>query len=169
MLRGSQNRAPRRKLIPNLFSNILKVIAESDRPLTQHEIVEAVSQRMERSDEELKRQITVNLHDALITGYLRVKNFRYSIVPNGLDPNEPRESRNRQLTLTEVMNVQNANEDATQATTSAEAEQAAEVAAVASLQAETEIASNEDEAVEIPESRETVNPSMDIEEEEKPQ
>ncbi|TDG40471.1 hypothetical protein AWZ03_013108 [Drosophila navojoa] len=89
------NQAPRRKLIPNLFSSILRVVAESDRPLTQHEIVEAVSERLERSDEELKRQVTVNLHDALIYGYLRVKNYRYSIVPSRLDPNEPREqSRN---------------------------------------------------------------------------
>lgn len=71
------------------------MVAESDRPLTQHEIVEAVSERLDRSDEELKRQVTVNLHDALIYGYLRVKNYRYSIVPSRLDPNEPREqSRN---------------------------------------------------------------------------
>ncbi|EDW06044.1 uncharacterized protein LOC6585574 [Drosophila mojavensis] len=85
------NQAPRRKLIPNLFSSILRVVAESDRPLTQHEIVEAVSERLDRSDEELKRQVTVNLHDALIYGYLRVKNYRYSIVPSRVDPNEPRE------------------------------------------------------------------------------
>ncbi|KAH8396266.1 hypothetical protein KR222_007023, partial [Zaprionus bogoriensis] len=82
---SNPNQAPRRKLIPNLFTNILKVIAESDRPLTQHEIVEAVSERLERSDEELKRQITVNLHDALIYGYLRVKNYRYSIVSNQME------------------------------------------------------------------------------------
>lgn len=82
------NQAPRRKLIPNLFTNILKVIASSDRPLTQHEIVEAVAERLERSDEELKRQITVNLHDALIYGYLKVKNYRYSIAPSVLDLND---------------------------------------------------------------------------------
>ncbi|XP_034487987.1 uncharacterized protein LOC117792106 [Drosophila innubila] len=93
MRQNSPNQAPRRKLIPNLFSSILNVIAESDRPLTQHEIVEAVSERLERSDEELKRQITVNLHDAIIYGYLKVRNYRYSIVPSRLDPNEPRESQ----------------------------------------------------------------------------
>ncbi|XP_017133319.1 uncharacterized protein LOC108149916 isoform X2 [Drosophila elegans] len=58
MLHSSYNRAPRRKLIPNLFSNILQVIAEADHPLTEPEIVEAVSDRLDRSDEELKRQIT---------------------------------------------------------------------------------------------------------------
>ncbi|KAM8719574.1 hypothetical protein ACLKA7_005760 [Drosophila subpalustris] len=88
MRQNSPNQAPRRKLIPNLFSSILNVIAESDRPLTQHEIVEAVSERLERSDEELKRQITVNLHDAIIYGYLKVRNYRYSLVPGSVDPNE---------------------------------------------------------------------------------
>ncbi|XP_017133318.1 uncharacterized protein LOC108149916 isoform X1 [Drosophila elegans] len=88
MLHSSYNRAPRRKLIPNLFSNILQVIAEADHPLTEPEIVEAVSDRLDRSDEELKRQITVSLHDALIYGYLRVKNYRYSIVPSRLDPDD---------------------------------------------------------------------------------
>lgn len=87
-MKNNPNQAPRRKLIPNLFTNILRVIANSDRPLTQHEIVEAVSERLERSDEELKRQITVNLHDALIYGYLRVKNYRYSIAPSRLDLND---------------------------------------------------------------------------------
>lgn len=87
-MKNSPNQAPRRKLIPNLFTNILKVIASSDRPLTQHEIVEAVAERLERSDEELKRQITVNLHDALIYGYLKVKNYRYSIAPSALDLND---------------------------------------------------------------------------------
>lgn len=87
-MKNSPNQAPRRKLIPNLFTNILKVIASSDRPLTQHEIVEAVAERLERSDEELKRQITVNLHDALIYGYLKVKNYRYSIAPSVLDLND---------------------------------------------------------------------------------
>ncbi|XP_068154782.1 uncharacterized protein [Drosophila tropicalis] len=91
MIHRGFNSAPRRQLIPNLFSNVLKVIAEADHPLTHHEIVEAVSERMDRSDEELKRQITVSLQDALIYGYLRVKNFRYSIVQNRLDPNEPRD------------------------------------------------------------------------------
>ncbi|KAH8279538.1 hypothetical protein KR044_011918 [Drosophila immigrans] len=91
MRQNSPNQAPRRKLIPNLFTNILNVIAESDRPLTQHEIVEAVSERLERSDEELKRQITVNLHDAIIYGYLKVRNFRYSIGPSPSEPNEPRD------------------------------------------------------------------------------
>ncbi|XP_064538933.1 uncharacterized protein LOC135428765 [Drosophila montana] len=91
MRQNGPNQAPRRKLIPNLFSSILNVVAESDRPLTQHEIVEAVSERLDRSDEELKRQITVNLHDALIYGYLRVRDYRYSIVQSRLDPNEPRE------------------------------------------------------------------------------
>ncbi|KAI8036182.1 uncharacterized protein LOC128260366 [Drosophila gunungcola] len=88
MLHSSYNRAPRRKLIPNLFSNILQVIADADHPLTEPEIVEAVSDRLDRSDEELKRQITVSLHDALIYGYLRVKNYRYSIVPSRLDPDD---------------------------------------------------------------------------------
>lgn len=87
-MKNNPNQAPRRKLIPNLFTNILKVIASSDRPLTQHEIVEAVAERLERSDEELKRQITVNLHDALIYGYLKVKNYRYSIAPSVLDLND---------------------------------------------------------------------------------
>lgn len=95
MLHSSYNRAPRRKLIPNLFSIILQVVADAARPLTEHEIVEAVSKKMERSDEELKRQITVSLHDALIYGYLRVKNFRYSIVSSRLDPSTHRSSRNR--------------------------------------------------------------------------
>ncbi|KAH8386664.1 hypothetical protein KR093_001842, partial [Drosophila rubida] len=93
MRQNSPNQAPRRKLIPNLFSSILNVIAESDRPLTQHEIVEAVSERLERSDEELKRQITVNLHDAIIYGYLKVRNFRYSIVPTPSEPNEQHETQ----------------------------------------------------------------------------
>ncbi|EDW86335.1 uncharacterized protein Dwil_GK17533 [Drosophila willistoni] len=93
MIHRGFNSAPRRQLIPNLFSNILKVIAEADHPLTHHEIVEAVSERMDRCDEELKRQITVSLQDALIYGYLRVKNFRYSIVQNRLDPNEPRDMK----------------------------------------------------------------------------
>ncbi|XP_043660226.1 uncharacterized protein LOC122624632 [Drosophila teissieri] len=88
MLHSSYNRAPRRKLIPNLFSNILQVIADADHPLTEPEIMEAVADRLDRSDEELKRQITVSLHDALIYGYLRVKNYRYSIVPSRLDPDE---------------------------------------------------------------------------------
>lgn len=87
-MKNNPNQAPRRKLIPNLFTNILRVIANSDRPLTQHEIVEAVSEHLERSDEELKRQITVNLHDALIYGYLKVKNYRYSIAPSRLDLND---------------------------------------------------------------------------------
>ncbi|XP_034111167.1 uncharacterized protein LOC132796258 [Drosophila nasuta] len=91
MRQNNPNQAPRRKLIPHLFTNILNVIAESDRPLTQHEIVEAVSERLERSDEELKRQITVNLHDAIIYGYLKVRNYRYSIVPSHSEPNEQRE------------------------------------------------------------------------------
>ncbi|XP_016946166.1 uncharacterized protein LOC108021883 [Drosophila biarmipes] len=88
MLHSSYNRAPRRKLIPNLFSNILQVIADADHPLTEPEIIEAVADRLDRSDEELKRQITVSLHDALIYGYLRVKNYRYSIVPSRLDPDD---------------------------------------------------------------------------------
>ncbi|XP_016980098.1 uncharacterized protein LOC108045324 [Drosophila rhopaloa] len=88
MLHSSYNRAPRRKLIPNLFSNILQVIADADHPLTEPEIMEAVSDRLDRSDEELKRQITVSLQDALIYGYLRVKNYRYSIVPSRLDPDD---------------------------------------------------------------------------------
>ncbi|XP_039498339.1 uncharacterized protein LOC120455902 isoform X2 [Drosophila santomea] len=58
MLHSSYNRAPRRKLIPNLFSNILQVIADADHPLTEPEIMEAVADRLDRSDEELKRQIT---------------------------------------------------------------------------------------------------------------
>ncbi|XP_017110122.2 uncharacterized protein [Drosophila bipectinata] len=95
MLHSSYNRAPRRKLIPNLFSIILQVVADSTRPLTEHEIAEAVSKKMERCDEELKRQITVSLHDALIYGYLRVKNFRYSIVSSRLEPNSHQSFRNR--------------------------------------------------------------------------
>ncbi|KAH8323179.1 hypothetical protein KR074_008605 [Drosophila pseudoananassae] len=95
MLHSSYNRAPRRKLIPNLFSIILQVVADSARPLTEHEIAEAVSKKMERCDEELKRQVTVSLHDALIYGYLRVKNFRYSIVSSRLEPNSHQSSRNR--------------------------------------------------------------------------
>ncbi|XP_017157164.1 uncharacterized protein LOC108165601 [Drosophila miranda] len=79
------NRPPKRKQIPHLFSNILQVVAEADRPLTQPEIVEALVERLDRSDEELKRQITVSLHDALINGYLRVKNYRYSSVSDRLD------------------------------------------------------------------------------------
>ncbi|XP_015042356.1 uncharacterized protein [Drosophila pseudoobscura] len=78
------NRPPKRKQIPHLFSNILQVVAEADRPLTQPEIVEALVERLDRSDEELKRQITVSLHDALINGYLRVKNYRYSSVSDRL-------------------------------------------------------------------------------------
>ncbi|XP_017030374.1 uncharacterized protein [Drosophila kikkawai] len=85
MLHSSYNRAPRRKLIPNLFSSILQVIADSDHPLTEPEIVVAISKRMNRNDEELKRQITVGLQDALITGYLRMKNLRYSVVTNRLE------------------------------------------------------------------------------------
>ncbi|KAH8420228.1 hypothetical protein KR009_007693, partial [Drosophila setifemur] len=85
-MHSSYNRAPKRQLIPHLFSNILQVISDSDHPLTEHEILMAVSELMERNDEELKRQITVSLHDALIYGYLRVKNCRYSIVTNRLDP-----------------------------------------------------------------------------------
>ncbi|XP_017064556.1 uncharacterized protein LOC108103538 [Drosophila eugracilis] len=88
MLHSSYNRAPRRQLIPNLFSNILQVIADADHPLTEHEIMEAVADRLDRNDEELKRQIIVSLNDALIYGYLRVKNYRYSIVPSRLDPND---------------------------------------------------------------------------------
>ncbi|XP_023163641.2 uncharacterized protein LOC111594511 isoform X1 [Drosophila hydei] len=57
MRQNGPNQAPRRKLIPNLLSSILRVVAESDRPLTQHEIVEAVSKCLDRSDEELKRQL----------------------------------------------------------------------------------------------------------------
>ncbi|XP_017045903.1 uncharacterized protein LOC108091291 [Drosophila ficusphila] len=88
MLHSSYNRAPRRKLIPNLFSSILQVIADADHPLTEPEIMEALADRLDRSDEELKRQIIVSLHDALIYGYLRVKNYRYSIVPSRLDPDD---------------------------------------------------------------------------------
>ncbi|KAH8338089.1 hypothetical protein KR059_005641, partial [Drosophila kikkawai] len=84
-MHSSYNRAPRRKLIPNLFSSILQVIADSDHPLTEPEIVVAISKRMNRNDEELKRQITVGLQDALITGYLRMKNLRYSVVTNRLE------------------------------------------------------------------------------------
>ncbi|XP_020805574.1 uncharacterized protein LOC110181966 [Drosophila serrata] len=85
MLHSSYNRAPRRKLIPNLFSSILQVIADSEHPLTEPEIVAAISRRMNRNDEELKRQITVGLQDALITGYLRIKNLRYSVISNRLE------------------------------------------------------------------------------------
>ncbi|XP_032594814.1 uncharacterized protein LOC6565745 [Drosophila grimshawi] len=95
------NQAPRRKLIPNLFSNILNVIAESDRPLTQQEIVEAVAERLNRCDEELKRQITVNLHDAIIYGYLRMKDYRYSIVQNRFSANEQRELSHNHSASTE--------------------------------------------------------------------
>jgi len=95
MRQSSPNQAPRRRLIPNLFNSILNVIAESERPLTQHEIVEAVSERLERSDEELKRQVTVNLHDAIIYGYLKVRNYRYTIVPSDLSSNEPQELQNQ--------------------------------------------------------------------------
>ncbi|KAH8376303.1 hypothetical protein KR200_001377, partial [Drosophila serrata] len=84
-MHSSYNRAPRRKLIPNLFSSILQVIADSEHPLTEPEIVAAISRRMNRNDEELKRQITVGLQDALITGYLRIKNLRYSVISNRLE------------------------------------------------------------------------------------
>ncbi|XP_022225179.2 uncharacterized protein LOC111075950 [Drosophila obscura] len=88
MLPRGYNRPTKRKLIPHLFSNILQVVAAADRPLTQPEIVEAVAERLDRCDEELKRQITVGLNDALIYGYLRIKNHRYSVVPDRLDPSE---------------------------------------------------------------------------------
>ncbi|BFG00351.1 uncharacterized protein DMAD_00375 [Drosophila madeirensis] len=90
MLTRGYNRPPKHKLIPQLFSNILRVIADADRPLTQQEIVEGVAERLERCDEELKRQITVGLNDALIYGYLRVKNHRYSVVTDRQDPSERR-------------------------------------------------------------------------------
>ncbi|XP_023163723.2 uncharacterized protein LOC111594511 isoform X2 [Drosophila hydei] len=82
MRQNGPNQAPRRKLIPNLLSSILRVVAESDRPLTQHEIVEAVSKCLDRSDEELKRQVTVNLHDAIIYGNLRNDRNRNDAVVN---------------------------------------------------------------------------------------
>ncbi|KMZ08141.1 uncharacterized protein Dsimw501_GD28773 [Drosophila simulans] len=100
MLHSSYNRAPRRKLIPNLFSNILQVIADADHPLTEPEIMEAVADRLDPFDEELKRQITVSLHDALIYGYLRVKNYRYSIVPSRLDPDEHRDHNEPSSSIT---------------------------------------------------------------------
>ncbi|SPP89159.1 uncharacterized protein LOC117590692 [Drosophila guanche] len=90
MLTRGYNRPPKRKLIPQLFSNILRVIADADRPLTQQEIVEGVAERLDRCDEELKRQITVALNDALIYGYLRIKDHCYSVVTDCLDPSERR-------------------------------------------------------------------------------
>ncbi|EDW86333.1 uncharacterized protein Dwil_GK17523 [Drosophila willistoni] len=68
-----------RRLVPNLFRNILLVLRESQRPMSDAEIVSALAVNYRRIDPEFQRQVRINLRDGVAYGILRRQLDVYSV------------------------------------------------------------------------------------------
>ncbi|XP_030568804.1 uncharacterized protein LOC115768371 [Drosophila novamexicana] len=65
-------RAPQQRcLIRNLMRTILQVLQSSQRPMSDTEIISALSVRFRRADPEFQRQVRLSLQDAVRYGILK--------------------------------------------------------------------------------------------------
>ncbi|XP_068154729.1 uncharacterized protein [Drosophila tropicalis] len=56
---------------PSVYQALLKLIADIKRPISYTEILDALAERLQRTDIEMKRVVPAALHQAILMGYLR--------------------------------------------------------------------------------------------------